>query len=101
MGLHNNPYCKDQMRGKRAYVHCVHIITQVLFWAENHGNHQNWVPSMVPHKYLTDLNGDERKKKNFEFMNLGFGGFKKCHFFQIHQLSTIPENFCEKIQRIC
>ena len=31
---------------------------------------------MVPHKYL---NEDE---KNIEFLNFGFGGFKKCHFFK-------------------
>ena len=35
---------------------------------------------MVPHKFVTDLNGDERKNNNFEFgiWDLGFGGFKKC-----------------------
>ena len=56
----------------------LHIVTQVLFWAGNQGNHQNSVPSMLPHKYLTYLNEDERRKE--EFFNLGFGGSKNLIF---------------------
>ena len=29
-----------------------------------------------------------REKGNFDFLNLGFGGFKKCIFFQINQFSV-------------
>ena len=49
----------------------LHMITQVLFWAGNQGNHKNWVPSMVSH----NLNGDETKNwkladsKNVTFLN--------------------------------
>ena len=41
----------------------LHIITQVLFWAENQSNHQNWGPSMLPLNYLNDLNDNERRKE--------------------------------------
>ena len=108
-----------------------HIITQVSFWVENYGNNQNWVPSMVAHQYLTDVNADEifefgiwwiqkmslfsnlptlnnpmtnlwkllwkntenwliwltwmwvREKGNFDFLHLGFFGFKKCNFYKL------------------
>jgi hypothetical protein len=28
----------------------LHIFLQVLFWAENQGNHQNFNPSLLPYK---------------------------------------------------
>ena len=32
------------------------MFSQELFWAGNQGNHQNLGPSMVPQKFVTDLN---------------------------------------------
>ena len=36
----------------------LHIYTQLLFWAGNQGNHQNFYPSLLA-KRLTDFHGDE------------------------------------------
>ena len=75
--------CKEKYKRSKFILKytVLHIIRQVLFWAGNQSSHKIWVPFTVPHKYLTDLIGDE-KKMDCEFSNLGFGRFKKCHFFK-------------------
>ena len=65
--------CKEKKYKRSKFIlkyTVLHIIRQVLFWAGNQSSHKIWVPFTVPHKYLTDLIGDERKKNGlwiFEF----------------------------------
>ena len=41
----------------------LHVFTQLLFWAGNQGNHQNFDPSgLAIQEPLTDFHGDEAKK---------------------------------------
>ena len=39
------------------------MFTHLLFWAGKQGNHQNFDPSMLPKKLLTDFHVNEAKTK--------------------------------------
>ena len=41
----------------------LHMFTQLLFWAGDQGNHQNFDPSLLAKK-LTDFHVDEEKKNS-------------------------------------
>ena len=63
------------------YLHCIAYLydTQLLFWAGNQGNHQNFDPSLLA-KRLTDFHGDEAYKYAIQctevrFASLLSGGF--------------------------
>ena len=74
--------------------------------AGNQYNHKNWVPFMVPHKYLTDLNVGERKTilnvwiwdlvdaKNVIFSNLTFL-WTWYNFAQFKKNNKTKYNFAE------
>ena len=73
---------------------CVlHIFTQVLYCAGNQGNHQNWVLSMVLHKYLSDLNAKNKQTYILNFWIWDLVHSEVCHFFK----STSSQYFFTKI----
>ena len=73
----------------------LHMFTQVLFWAGNHGNHQNW-PILANQETLTDFYGDEAKKKLDFGKNFQNGRLKKTEFFK----TANSHYFFTKISRI-
>ena len=45
----------------------LHIFAQVLFWAENQGNHQHFDPSLLPKKlWLTFMGMKKKIEKKFQ-----------------------------------
>ena len=45
----------------------LHIFTQVLFWAGSHGNHHNWVPSVLSNRFWLIFMG--MKQRNWELVD--------------------------------
>ena len=59
----------------------LHIFVQVLFWAENQNNHQNFGPSLLPKKIWLIFMGMKQKKSKWWTQKTWFFNFTISLFF--------------------
>ena len=53
----------------------LHIFAQVLFWAENQGNHKNWIPFIQPYNFWLTYPWKSVKIYRVEWMGLNFDDY--------------------------
>ena len=77
----------------------LHIFRQVLFWARNQGNHQNFDPSLLSYKCWLIFIGMKQKKIQKKFKKNSKWPSQKNWDFQLSQFSIFfHENF--RVSRI-